>query len=86
MPCVVLYQTTRADRVLAERVLAQTTRADRVLAERVLAIRCHARFLSSGDWLQINGEAIYATRAMPRHWNDTISDYVRYTRSKVRVY
>ena len=36
----------------------------------------------TGDWLAENGEAIYATRSMPVHWNDTASDFVRYTRSK----
>lgn len=36
----------------------------------------------AGDWLAVNGQAIYATRSMPVHWNDTKSDYVRYTRSK----
>ena len=35
-----------------------------------------------GRWLTTNGEAIYATRAMPASWNDTASDMVRYTRSK----
>lgn len=36
----------------------------------------------SGDWMAVNGEAIYKTRSMPVHWNDTASDFVRYTRSK----
>lgn len=36
----------------------------------------------AGGWLEVNGEAIYSTRAMPLHWNDTASSFVRYTRSK----
>ena len=36
----------------------------------------------AGDWLRVNGEAIYATRSMPLHWNDTASQFIRYTRSK----
>lgn len=36
----------------------------------------------AGRWLAVNGEAIYGTRPMPQHWNDTASDFVRYTRSK----
>ena len=36
----------------------------------------------AGDWMEVNGEAIYATRSFPEHWNDTTSEYVRYTRSK----
>lgn len=36
----------------------------------------------AGDWMAVNSEAIYATRSMPVHWNDTASEYVRYTRSK----
>jgi hypothetical protein len=39
----------------------------------------------TGDWLAVNGEAIYATRPMPEHWNDTRSDFVRYTRSKPKI-
>lgn len=38
---------------------------------------------ATGDWLKVNGEAIYATR--PRegaHWSD--GDSIRYTRSKDR--
>jgi len=36
----------------------------------------------AGRWLDTNGEAIYGTRAMPAHWNDTASTMVRFTRSK----
>ena len=36
----------------------------------------------TGAWLRVNGAAIYDTRAMPQHWNDTSSAFVRYTRSK----
>lgn len=36
----------------------------------------------AGRWLDTNGEAIYGTRAMPKHWNDTASSMVRYTRGK----
>merc|ERR1712151_1135325 len=36
----------------------------------------------AGRWLDTNGEAIYATQAMPMHWNDTASSMVRYTRRK----
>ena len=31
----------------------------------------------AGDWLKVNGEAIYKTRPMPLHWNDTASSNVR---------
>ena len=36
----------------------------------------------AGRWLETNGEAIYATRPMAEHWNDTSSTMVRYTQTK----
>jgi len=36
----------------------------------------------AGRWLDTNGEAVYSTRPMPMHWNDTASSMVRYTRAK----
>ncbi len=44
--------------------------------------RAVAALQHAGRWLATNGEAIYATRAMPARWNDTASPMVRYTRAK----
>jgi alpha-L-fucosidase len=36
----------------------------------------------AGRWLGTNGEAIFASRPMAEHWNDTASTMVRYTQTK----
>ena len=37
-----------------------------------------------GEWLGINAEAIYSTRAFPTLWNDSVTENVRWTASKVK--
>lgn len=37
-----------------------------------------------GDWLNVNGEAIYKTHACPQHQNDTLTPNVFYTCSRTR--